>query len=249
MALFVDGCAAGIEDLRAYESSILDVASLEKIDLSAKLRLAHRELSFDISTYLYRSGYTAGSDLDRVVVTAALTHAETIRALELAYRDAYNSQLNDRYLGRVNHYSTKSRESLLGLFEAGVGLTMSPVGKAAPPTVEVIAGGTLLAEAYQTAVAWLGPTFLSGEWSDTVVTSVPEGALVKVTPPNPPMNAVAYHVYVGRPGEQMKRQTLLPLSTTATWTLPLSGLRSELPEVARQGPDLLIRHRRLIRRG
>ena len=43
MALFTDGAISSLEDLRAYESTIYDLASTERIDLSRKLVLAHQD--------------------------------------------------------------------------------------------------------------------------------------------------------------------------------------------------------------
>ena len=52
MALFTDGNICSTEDLRQYESSILDVASTEGIELEAKLKLAQREIGVAITAFL-----------------------------------------------------------------------------------------------------------------------------------------------------------------------------------------------------
>src|ERR1044072_4136716 len=94
MALFTDGPAATIEDLAAQDSQLLTLANAEGIDLTVKLGLAHEAVGLELEELL-----SAGSSyrLGQVVVTPAVRLWHTHRTLELVYRDAYHSQLNDRY--------------------------------------------------------------------------------------------------------------------------------------------------------
>ena len=52
MALLVDGDVNHIEDLKEWDTSVLDVANGEGIDLSAKLRLAAKEMEEEIESFL-----------------------------------------------------------------------------------------------------------------------------------------------------------------------------------------------------
>jgi hypothetical protein len=55
MALFTDGSIAKLEDLRAYESAVLDLASSEGVDVGAKLRMAQREIATELTPFLRKS--------------------------------------------------------------------------------------------------------------------------------------------------------------------------------------------------
>jgi len=49
MALFIDGPASSMEDLAAQDSQLLDVASVENIDVTQKLALAQDELTLELN--------------------------------------------------------------------------------------------------------------------------------------------------------------------------------------------------------
>ena len=50
MSLFTDGLISGIEDLAAQDTQLSNVASVEGIDVTQKLRLAQEELGLEITT-------------------------------------------------------------------------------------------------------------------------------------------------------------------------------------------------------
>src|SRR5689334_1908872 len=111
MALFSDGPASTIEDLHGHDTQLLDVANVEGIDVTRKLTLAQEDLGLELRVLLARlSGSSdvgilgSGPGIDHVVVTPPLKLWHTYRALELVYRDAFNSQLNDRYAGKRDEY-------------------------------------------------------------------------------------------------------------------------------------------------
>src|SRR5205823_6799148 len=54
MALLIDGLIYNTQDLRNYENGILDLASLENIDLTGKMALALDEISTSILDFLLR---------------------------------------------------------------------------------------------------------------------------------------------------------------------------------------------------
>ena len=108
MALFTDGEVSTIEDLRGYDTQLLDVANIEGIDVTRKLQLAQDEISVELATLLARAArFTVPLDPGRVVVTTPLKLWHTFLALELVYRDAYGSQLNDRYAGKRDESFTE----------------------------------------------------------------------------------------------------------------------------------------------
>src|SRR5689334_8181615 len=124
MGLVSDGAISCLADLAAQDSGVLDMAAAEGIDLTAKLALAEGELRIELEALLGENSgmeYEGAGALNRfesraVVVTPPLKQWHTFRALELAYRDAYNSQLNDRYAGRRDQFhelGERAREALM----------------------------------------------------------------------------------------------------------------------------------------
>src|ERR1700722_970352 len=112
MMLLTDGSPNTPEDLRVYESAILDVSSTEKINLDTKLRLATEEISeILLNILLDQTTAASGGQMTRrllgvsdVVVTRQLKRWHALYTLAIFYRDAYNDQLNDRYLAKWNEY-------------------------------------------------------------------------------------------------------------------------------------------------
>ena len=87
MALFTDGSICSTENLRQYESSILDVASTEGIELGAKLNLAQREIGVAITAFLLETsaGQNYARELGNIVVTEALAQWLSLQSLALTY--------------------------------------------------------------------------------------------------------------------------------------------------------------------
>src|SRR4051812_28989004 len=168
MALFTDGNVAALNDLRAYESGILDLAGNEGIDLGAKLSLAHRELGLELLSFLLTQGYGAAQrrGLENVVVTEPLLHCEVMWTLGLIYRDAFNSQLNDRYGAKWKQYTELSRLGLRQSLEIGVGLTATPIPKPEPPFATLLGPANRPAATYTVHAAICGLSGFSGATSD-----------------------------------------------------------------------------------
>jgi hypothetical protein len=248
MALFTDGSIASIEDLKEYESSVLQTASVEGIDVTAKLKIAHRGMSFEIAAYLGRHGFTAPGDLGRVVVSEALLHWHCLHTLELIYRDAYNSQLNDRYLGKWKEYAQNSARAAATATSLGVGMVSTAVVKATTPVVTAEAGGAYGARTYYVAVLWQAGNGATGEQSDAVIVSAPVSTLVKVDPGPAPSNASGWFVYVGLTEDSLFRQSSLPMAPGSSWLEPATGLRFDLADIPRQSPDFYVRNHRVLPR-
>ena len=96
MALLVDGELSSVEDLQTQDSAVLEVAHGEGIDLGRKLELAKREIEIEVEALLRRSGT---GRLEEVVATLAMGRWHALLTLAMVYRDAYFSQLNDRFGG------------------------------------------------------------------------------------------------------------------------------------------------------
>ena len=139
MALFNDGPMSTAADLQQYENSILTVASTENIDLASKLMLAQQDLANEVVLFLLRRtarcDYSPWNDsssslglreLTNVVVTEPLQKWHIHRTLALVYRDAYNNQLNNRYLGKWDEYEDLAKASRRTYFQIGVGLVADP---------------------------------------------------------------------------------------------------------------------------
>src|SRR5256885_14997876 len=108
--LLMDGSPNDTEALRVYESSILEVAHSESIDLDIKLGLALEEISEDVldvllahspETFPFARRTRGVSD---VVVTPQLKRWHAVHTLEVFYRDTFNNQLNDRYQAKAQEY-------------------------------------------------------------------------------------------------------------------------------------------------
>src|SRR4030095_8759694 len=142
MALFTDGTISTTEDLRNYETSVLDVAHTEGIDLQAKLELAKREVRVELTSFLLNRSFALGPsrELTNVIVTEPLVQWHSVHSLALTYRDAYNSQLNDRYRGKGKEYASASRRAMDLLFGVGVGISYDPAQKASAPECGVTPG-------------------------------------------------------------------------------------------------------------
>src|SRR5579864_7830804 len=147
MALFTDGPVSSIEDLTAQDSQLLDIASTEGIDVTRKLALAQDDVGVELTVLLSKLSFVdqpfwmaPKPNLGAVVVTPALKRWYTFAALELVYRDAYNSQLNDRYSGKRDQFGQMAQWACEKLVQTGVGLVLRPVPRAATPQVTAIPG-------------------------------------------------------------------------------------------------------------
>jgi hypothetical protein len=249
MSLFTDGSIASIEDLKEYESAVLQTASIESIDVSAKLKLAQRNIGFEISGFLARHGFAAPGDLARVTVNDALLHWHCLHTLELFYRDAYNSQVNDRYMGKWKEYAQLAARAGATATSLGIGMVSTPISKAAAPIVSAEAGGVLGVRTYYVGIAWQAANGSTGERSEAVPATASISTLVRVSPGAAPLNATGWFVYAGDADSDMRRQNALPLAAGSSWLESTNGLVSDLPEIPVQSPDWYVRNQRVLPRG
>src|SRR4051794_7767249 len=212
MALFTDGSICSTEDLRQDESSILDVANPEGIELGAKLKLAQREIGVAITAFLLEqeAGRSYARDLNNIVVTDALAQWLSLQSLALTYRDVYNIQNNDRYLGKWKEYDRLAEAAGARFFQVGVGITVDPVAMAALPDCGSAGGGTLPVSSYYVQVAWQSQAGSIGAPSESLPVTTNPGTLLTVRALRPPANATGWLVYVGLSEDEMRQQNPTP---------------------------------------
>jgi hypothetical protein len=212
MALFTDGPASTIEDLAAQDSQLLNIANAEGVDLTVKLGLAQEAIGLELEELLQRG---SSFRLSQVVVTPALRLWHTYRTLELVYRDAYHSQLNDRYAGKRDQFRELSRWAYNRVIQAGVGIAVSPLPQAQPP--ELQAGSGALAEGtYYAAAAWVNAAGEVGACSAPAAIVLAAGGFT-THPPAAPEGAAGWHVYAGAAQAVLKRHNGKPLEPGEDW--------------------------------
>jgi hypothetical protein len=203
MALFTDGIGT-IQDLTSQDSSVLNTARNENIDLSQKLAAAQQQLGIELTTLLQRSStydwqvwLQPDPELSNIVVTPALQLWHVFQTLWLVYQDAYFNQLNDRYKGKRDQYKELAKWAMDKLIEAGVGVAADPIPLAVPPQLTSIPGGQP-AWTYYASTSWLNVSGQEGQPSTASCLTTDAGTLLVVQPLDPPANAAGWNVYVGR---------------------------------------------------
>lgn len=259
MALFVDGPASTIENLVDQDAGLLSVAQTTGINVSTKLRLAQEEIKSDLELWLLKPRqaiemfqtdmlWRPSLQIEQVVVTAALKRWETMHALELTYRDAYFSQLVDRYQAKWQQYATLTCNARECFIASGMGLVSDPLHQPEPPSLAFVAGpqsgGTFYA-----SVSWVNAAGQESAASEASSITIADGNLMTVGANNAPKNAVGYWVYAGPVLNSMFRQNdvLLPIGVTYTY-VPGQVIQSQLPGSG-QRPDFTRPLARILPRG
>jgi len=264
MALFTDGSISTLEHLVSQDTAVLDVASTESIDAGTKLVLAQEELGIELTAALSRSpfslttpsawwpGSIAASQstlrLSNIVVTPPLRLWHSFRTLALIYRDAYNNQLNDRYLGKWNAYNDLAKWASGMLLQTGVGVVSDPISMAQSPRVDVL-GGTLLASTYYVQVAWINGRGEEGMPSAVASVSAPDQTSIRVGTSDPPANAVAWNLYAGISVDAIMLQIVMPMALGQAWLIPPSGLAAVRTPGNGQEPNYFQQLPRYLQRG
>lgn len=253
MALFKDGPVSQMSDLTAQDTQLLNVASVEGIDVTQKLLLAQDELSLELNTILEGSYYAdtafwmpAQATIGNVVVTPALKLWHTYRTLELVYREAYSSQLNDRYKAKRDQFQDGAKWAHEKLVQLGIGMCRCPLPQAAVPTV-VGAPGSLPDGTYYLAMAWINDAYEEG--APSVVTSfTTSGGTLLVQPMSTPTFANAWNVYLGVSPESMSLQNESPVVAGQIWVQPdavVAGGRApgdgQSPNYTKPAPRMILR--------
>ncbi|HEY1221199.1 MAG TPA: hypothetical protein VGF03_19815 [Bryobacteraceae bacterium] len=226
MALFTDGPPSSLEQLAGLDSQLPSVASTEGIDLRRKLELAHEEIGLDLDALLKRIRPADGSmwavekpRLENVVVTAALKLWFAYRTLELVYSDAYNSQLNDRYMGKRDQFQQMAVAYRERLLEAGAGMASMPLPRPATPVLAA-APGSLPDNIYYVTAAWVNRVNEEGASAmPAAITTSFTSFTAQIGPA--PKNATGWNVYVGMDPDSMALQNSAPLEVGAAWVQPV----------------------------
>jgi hypothetical protein len=256
MALFTDGSISTIEELVEYESAILDAAKTARIDLTAKLKLAQGELGVELEALLRRRQESddpvlvtlAPQGLGNVVVTEALHKWHTFRTLSLAYREAYNQQLNDRFQGKWQEYDKLAGWARQTLLDGGIGMTSAPVPRPCQPVLASVAGQAGAAT-YFVRVTWVAEGGPEGAPSAITALTTAGASALTVAAANPPAVAAGWNVYASYSPEGLTRQNDAPLALGATWTEPTAGLTKGKPAGCGQRPDTFLRVTGVLNRG
>lgn len=244
MALLVDGELSTLEHLESQDSGVVQVAHSEGIDLKRKLQLAQREIEIEVEGLLRRAD---SGRMEEVVVTGAMSRWHTLLTLAMVYRDAYFSQLNDRFGGRWQAYMKEAQEAGRRVLEGGVGLTPMPLRR--PAGVDTALGmGNVGPRVYYLRASWVNALGEESAASPLAMVEAANPHSLTVRPRGPGAGAAGWHVYAGFAPDQVRRQTELPLPVEQEWLAP-DGPLAEGPHPSEgQEAQRFVTWRRLLRR-
>lgn len=252
MALFSDGEICSIEDLRAYESSILDAASEEGVDVTVKLALAQREVGSEIYRFLVAQTAVHNEiptiGLPQVFITEELRQWHALRTLALTFRDAHHNQLNDRYKAKWAEYDKQASLAESRYFEIGVGIVSRPSSRALAPTVTGVPG-VASPGIFEVRVAWLNALGQEGSLSDRTIFSTQDGSVAVVDGRMQPGDGTSFNVYAGPLGGAVTKQNVTPVLRTETWRSSATGFITGSRPTGGQQPDFYLRKSRTSLRG
>ena len=254
--LLTDGNPNDNEDLRSYESAILDVAHTEAIDLSPKLALAGEEVAEDVLDFLLdhtgADPHTAARremGVSDVVVTRQMKRWHAVHTLEIVYRDAFNNQLNDRYQPKFLEYRELARNAREHTFHFGVGLVLIPIPRPGLPVVSA-EPGPIPQTTYYARASWVGADAQESSPSELTTYDAPAGSVPNIQLTNPPAVAVGFNVYLGLTPEQLTLQNNAgPVPVGQSFTLPGTGLVEGRPPGDGQAADVYVSGGRVLLRG
>jgi hypothetical protein len=254
MALFSDGVACTIDDLTDQDSGLLDVAQTCGINVTTKMRLAHEDITSEIHLWLDRSrpsmdiAWVPSPRIEQVVTTPALRQWEVMMALSLVYRDAYFSQLVDRYQAKWEEYSQLTRRAYERFVASGMGLVNHPVKQALPPILGTVAGPQKGGSFYA-SIAWVNAAGQEGAASIASSIMIGDGNLMTVSAAESLSGVAGFNVYAATDLNAMFRQndTALPAGGSFTY-VPNVATGGRLPGTG-QAPDCVRPMARTILRG
>ncbi len=250
MALFTDELIAKLEDLAEADSSILDMASTEKIDLSAKLRLAQEQIGLELTAAALRPAPygTQPLSLQNVAVTPTLRLWHVFQTLVLAYGEARGNQGSDRYETKRKYYLDLAQWAFETLHQVGVGIVFDPLPVAEAPILAYTAGPQEAAT-YYVRVSWTNAAGEEGMPSAMGTISTPSGSLLTVRCTGHPRNGAGWNVYAGLNPDGLTLQNAAPLGHSETWTEPGTGLVAGRTPGAGQEANCLRGLPRVLQRG
>jgi hypothetical protein len=132
-------------------------------------------------------------------------------------RDAYFSQLVDRYQAKWDEYTALTRSAREIVIATGLDMVSDPIRKAVPPVVGEAAGaGT--GGMFYASVAWLNAAGEEGQASDAASITTPPGQYMTVFAVDAPSNAAGFSVYAGSAPNSMTLQNTARLAPGSMYT-------------------------------
>ncbi|MBI4893434.1 MAG: hypothetical protein HY821_22625 [Acidobacteria bacterium] len=245
MALLVDGDLNRVEELKDWDTTVLDVANSEGIDLAAKLRLAWREIEEEVQGFLL---WQEAGELGQVQVDQAMRKWHALITLEAVYRDAYFSQLNDRYEKRWKHYGELAAAQERRYFQLGVATVTNPVRRPEAVTVSFGEGGAP-ASTYWVRATHLDARGRESAASEVQMVSSPLPHSMTASLAYAPAGVTHWNIYVGLESGSIGLQNAAPMEAGSAWTLPAGGVKSGRPPGDGQAADGRIERLPQMRRG
>ena len=255
MALLTDGNPNDTEALRVYESSMLDVAHVEGIDLDSKLSLATEELSQEVLNFLLDHALSDPQGNERrrvgvsdVVVTRQVKRWHALHTLVLVYRDAYNNQINDRYRKKWEEYRDLAGAAKEQATTFGIGLVPAPIPRAAIPAFGTVPG-TMETTTYFVRASWVSASGQEGSPSVLITYQTADASRMTVASVDPPLVATGWNVYVGLSPTALWQQNGTLLAIGQTFTLPAGALLAGRIPGDGQAPESYVAGSSTLRRG
>ena len=256
MLLLTDGNPNDNEDLRMYESAILDVAHTEMIDLSPKLGLAAEEIGQDVLDFLLdhsgadpKAAGRRGIGVADVIVTRQMKRWHAVHTLEIVYRDAFNNQLNDRYQPKFLEYRELARNAREHTFHFGIGLALTPIPRPGAP-IFTAAPGPIAQTTYYARASWVGASGQEGAPGELTTYDAPGGSVPVIQMTDPPAVAVGFNVYLGVAADQLALQNGAgPVPIGRSFVLPGPGLVAGRLPGDGQPADIYVSGGRVLLRG
>jgi hypothetical protein len=173
---------------------------------------------------------------------------QALHTLAVVYRDAYNNQLNDRYLGKSDEYREFARGARERTYGFGIGLVAAPIPRAGTPVLGM-GTGTLAGALYYAQVSWVSASGQEGSASCAMNFQTSDNSALTVAAGNPPPVAVGWNLYVGLTVSTVNLQNNAPLGIGATFTLPGSGVVGGRCPGDGQAAEMFVTGGRILRRG
>jgi hypothetical protein len=244
MGLFVDGPACTIDDLMDQDSGLLGIAQTNNINVTTKLRLAQEEIGTELQLWLDKPRPNVEMlwgpvlRIGQIVATPPLRRWETMYALALVYRDAYFSQLVDRYQAKWQEFTKLAGDARESFIANGLALVADPLPQARPPVLVASqapqSGGT-----YYASVSWVNAAGQEGAASAASSITITDGNLMAVSAIDPPKNAVGFSVYAGTSPNGMCLQNEAPLPVSVAYLYAPGQVTQGRRPGAGQAPDFV----------
>ncbi len=249
MALLTDSFIVSTEDLRAYETSVLDTAAGEGIDLSQKVKVSHNEVTSDIYRLLVELTATREMPpsvrLDQIVITEPLRLWIILHTLTLIYRDAYHNALNDRFQAKWREYERQSGLAKERYFDSGLGVARSPLSKVGHVVV-CATPGVMASGTYQIRTTWVNAAQQESAPSDSILFLSEGGAVPRVKVSGSPDGATGWNIYASALDSIPLLQNAEPNPLSEEWVAIPSGFVAGKAVADGQAPDYFLRRVRMI---